>query len=296
MNEYIRTDLAKELRQACEIENVHGISYSEKKISSITIERMSITTEEGAGIIGRPIGKYITVDTGKPWEMDGDEKDLAERVLSRCIKELSPDNIKTVLVCCLGNREITSDSLGPLCADSLMVTRHIKQASPELFFSVGNIELASICPGVLSQTGIETAELIESAVNCVKPDLIIAVDALCARSSARLACTFQFTDTGISPGSGIGNHRKKIDKNSFGVPVIAVGVPTVVNSSTLVYDALSEAGIENTSESLQTVLDNSKSFFVSPKESDIAVKESAQMLSSALNRTFFYRGNHILYR
>ena len=296
MNEYIRTDLAKELRQATETENAHGISYSEKHFNEISVERMNITSEEGSKIIGRPIGRYITVDSGKVWLMEEEEKALCEKILCRCIRELMPENANSVLICGLGNRDITSDSLGPHCIDSLNITRHIKHASPDLFSAIGEIEVAALCPGVLSQTGIETAELIEGVAETVKPDLIVVIDALCARSSSRLASTFQLTDTGIAPGSGIGNRRKSLDKKSLGIPVVAVGVPTVVNSSTLVYDALYEAGIEEVEENLQKVLENNKTFFVSLKESDIAVKEAAQILSGALNKAFCSRGNHILYR
>lgn len=296
MNEYIQTDLAKEIREAQDIKNVRGISYSERRLGGITVERMSISTEEGSEIIGKSIGKYITVDTGKPWLMSEEEKDFATKILCRCINELSPEKHDSVLVCGLGNRDITSDSLGPMCVDYLTVTRHIKHASPELFSVIGKTEVASICPGVLSQTGIETAELIEGAINAVKPELLVVIDALSARSSSRLASTFQLTDAGIAPGSGIGNRRKSIDKKRLGIPVIAIGVPTVVNSSTLVYDALNEAGISDIGKSLKKVLENRKSFFVSLKESDIAVKESAEIISSAINKAFIRDGNHIMYR
>ena len=138
----------------------------------------------------------------------------------------------------------------------------------------------------MGQTGIETLELLQGAVDCVKPDLILAVDALAARSCDRLASTLQISDAGIAPGSGVGNHRAPITREAMGVPVIALGVPTVVNSATLVYDALEQAGIEEIGAPLQRVLKNGKSFFVSPKDSDVVTEEASRLLSDAIGAAF----------
>ena len=192
----------------------------------------------------------------------------------------------SVLTVGLGNRDITADALGPKTVDGLLVTRHIKEYKPDIFEKIGQREMSALCPGVVGQTGIETFELIEGAVKRVCPDLVIVIDALAARSVDRLATTVQISDTGIAPGSGIGNKRRRIDRESLGVPVLAVGVPTVVDSATLVYDALGRAGIEETSEELERVLENSRSFFVSLKESDVAVSESARLLANAINYAF----------
>lgn len=284
--QYIRTDLAKEAGECADITNKRGISYKEHRVFDIDISDMKITTEEGSAIIGKPMGRYITVECGKTWLMDDKKREKSCEVISQYIRELMPEGDKTVLVVGLGNRNITPDALGPICTDSLIVTRHIKDYDKELFEKLGQEEIAAIAPGVVGQTGVETLELIRGCVERVKPDVMIALDALAARSVDRLATTVQLSDAGIAPGSGIGNKRKEITKNTVGVPVIAIGVPTVVDSSTLVYDALSRAGIEEVDPTLEKVLENGRSFFVSLKESDVAIEESAKLISDALNRAF----------
>ncbi len=284
--DFIRTDLASEAREAANIDNIRGISYKETKVFDVSCADMEIKTEEGSAIIGKPVGRYVTVDCGKVWLLDDEAKDNVCSAIVRYIAELTPKRPRTVLVIGLGNRDITPDALGPRTVDGLIVTRHVKEYDRELFDKIGQEEIAAISPGVVGQTGIETLELIKGAVERVRPDVVIAVDALAARSVDRLATTVQLSDTGIAPGSGIGNRRREINRTSIGVPVIAIGVPTVVDSSTLVYDALSEAGIENVDSSLTRVLENGRSFFVSLKESDVAVGETAKLLSSALNRAF----------
>ncbi len=283
---FIRTDLASEAKEAANIENIRGISYHETEVRGVAVSDMKITSEEGSVIIGKPVGRYITVECKRSWLLSDEEKENIIASLADYITELVPKGDKTVLVVGLGNRDITPDSLGPRTIDGLIVTRHVKEFDPRLFDSIGQEEIAAIAPGVVGQTGIETLELIRGAVERVKPDVVIAVDALAARSVDRLGSTLQLSDTGISPGSGIGNRRREINRTSIGVPVIAIGVPTVVDSSTLVYDALSKAGIENIDSSLKSVLENGRSFFVSLKESDVAVAQSASLISSALNRAF----------
>ncbi len=284
--EFIRTDLASEAKEAANIENVRGISYRETELHGVATSDMKITSEEGSAIIGKPVGRYITVECKKSWLLSDEQKERVVSALTDYITELVPKGDKTVLVVGLGNRDITPDSLGPRTVDGLIVTRHVKEYDPRLFDSIGQEEVAAVAPGVVGQTGIETLELIRGAVERVKPDVVIAVDALAARSVDRLGSTLQLSDTGISPGSGIGNRRREINRTSIGVPVIAIGVPTVVDSSTLVYDALAKAGIEDIDDPLKKVLENGRSFFVSLKESDVAVAESASLISSALNRAF----------
>ena len=284
--DFIRTDLASEAREAADIDNIRGISYKETEVFDVPVADMKITTEEGSTIIGKPVGRYVTVECGKAWLLDDEAKDNVCSAIVQYITELTPKGPKTVLVIGLGNRDITPDALGPQTVDGLIVTRHVKEYDKDLFDKIGQEEIAAISPGVVGQTGIETLELIRGAVERVRPDVVIAVDALAARSVDRLATTVQLSDTGIAPGSGIGNRRREINRTSLGVPVIAIGVPTVVDSSTLVYDALSKAGIEDIDSSLTHVLENGRSFFVSLKESDVAVGETAKLLSSALNRAF----------
>ncbi|MBQ4136486.1 MAG: GPR endopeptidase, partial [Clostridia bacterium] len=158
-----------------------------------------------------------------------------------------------------------------------------KDHDAKLYASLGGRSVCAIAPGVIGQTGIESLELIRGAAIKVRPQAVIVIDALAAVELSHLATTVQITDTGIAPGSGIGNRRMRIDKESLGCPVIAIGVPTVVESSTLVYAALEEAGITDIDESLRTVLENGRGFFVTPKESDVVTTEVSRLLSEAIN-------------
>ena len=195
---------------------------------------------------------------------------------------------RCVLVAGLGNREITADSIGPKTVDRLTVTRHIREHDEALFNSYFRVPLCAIAPGVLGQTGIETAELVGGVAKTARPDLILAVDALAARATERLGATVQISDSGIFPGSGIGNRRSEISMRTLGVPVIAIGVPTVVNSATLVYDALQSAGYTEVDDRMERVLHEGESFFVSPRQSDRISESVADMLADAIDRLCLY--------
>ena len=197
-----------------------------------------------------------------------------------------PDPDFSVFVTGLGNAELTADALGPDTVSKLTATRHLREHELPLYREIGCSALSAFAPGVLGQTGIETLELLRGAVRSVKPDLVVAVDALAARSCKRLASTVQLSDAGIVPGSGVGNHRTAITADTLGVPVIALGVPMVVDSSTLVYDALQEAHIDDISDSLREVLENGRSFFVSPKESDVITRQVSELLARAISMAF----------
>jgi spore protease len=191
-----------------------------------------------------------------------------------------------VLVAGLGNSDITPDAIGPDSVRKLNVTRHLRALDEALYDTVGRCEISAVFPGVLGQTGIETVELIRGAAENARPDVVLAIDALAARSCERLAATVQLSDSGIHPGSGIGNNRKAICHETVGVPVIALGVPTVVDSSTLVYDALRRAGIEDVRPELRQVLENGRSFFVSPKESDVITERVSDLIADAVDTAF----------
>jgi spore protease len=186
----------------------------------------------------------------------------------------------------LGNDEITADAIGPETVRRIEVTRHLRTYLPEAYEQIGVCAISALSPGVLGQTGIETVELVRGAAENAKPDVIIAIDALAARSVTRLASTVQLSDAGINPGSGIGNNRRAICLDTVGVPVIALGVPTVVDSSTLVYDALERAGVDKVSRQLTEVLEQGKGFFVSPKESDVIVKKVSALLARSIGQAF----------
>ena len=214
---------------------------------------------------------------------------LIAREIRRFTRALSGKEINNdfcILVAGLGNLDITADSVGPLTAKKITVTRHLRNMAPQIYEDLGVCEISAFLPGVLGQTGIETLELIRGAVENSEPDIVIAVDALAARSCERLATTVQLSDSGINPGSGIGNLRKAISYETLGVPVISLGVPTVVDSSTLVYEALMKAGIDDVGEDLRSVLENGKSFFVTPKESDVISDGISTILAESITRAF----------
>lgn len=291
---YIRTDLAIET-VVVPAENKttdydkQDIEFIEENEDGIVITTMIVKTNLGAKKTGKSCGTYTTIIIGKIWFADEAEFEHIAEILASYIKKfadmLSP-GANNILVAGLGNRDITADSIGPLCINSINITRHIKEQDAKLFADIASSEISAVVPGVLGQTGIETSALVYGAVENVKPSLVIAVDALAARSTDRLATTVQLTDSGISPGSGIGNKRNAINRKTLGVPVLVIGVPTIVDSSTLVYSALEKAGIEQIDDKLTDVLENGRSFFVSLKECDIAVTELARLIARSINISF----------
>lgn len=287
MKMYQRTDLACEMPRDTA---GRGISASREKRYGFETEEIIVHKGAGEEAAGRPAGRYATLHCGKIWMLDKEESARAAAataaILSSFLTEATgtaPGRDSAILVAGLGNRFITPDSIGPRTADLITVTSHA--AGGEYLPAVlGCARVSAIAPGVLGQTGIEAASLVADAARAAKAEAIIAVDALAARSTARLATTIQIADTGIQPGSGIGNSRAAITKESCGVPVIALGVPTVVDSATLVWDALEKAGIDSPSEELTRVLENGRSYIVSPRESDQIAASVSALLASAVNR------------
>ncbi|MBQ5389619.1 MAG: GPR endopeptidase [Clostridia bacterium] len=292
MQDYtIHTDLA------CEAEASHdggkrGTAYAEEHIHGFSVARLTVQNETGAQTTGKRQGKYITIFTDLICDIDEKKFDQLTALIADEISALAQTLLQKtptcVLVAGLGNREITADSIGPRTVDRLTVTRHIEQHNKKLFDSFCRVPLCAVAPGVLGQTGIETAEMIRGVCDHASPDLVIVIDALAARSTARLGATVQISDNGISPGSGIGNRRGEISQKALGVPVIAVGVPTVVNSATLVYDALQNAGYTEIDEKIRRVLHEGESFFVSPRQSDRISDRVSVLLSAALDSLFLY--------
>ena len=285
---YIRTDLASESPVIEEKQNLNGVEVDEQTLDFGKALTIKITSDEGKELLGKDIGTYVTISFDNVLNMSNDTINKISAYLSDTIKRLTNNNPppSTVLVAGLGNRYITPDAIGPLSVKGVTVTRHIEYINKPLFDSLKMQNLSAISPGVIGQTGIETFEIIKSAVTNVTPDLLIVIDALASKSVDRLATTIQICDTGISPGSGIGNNNKEINKNSIGVPVIAIGVPTMVSSSTLVCDALEKAGINDIDDKLVDVLENGKSFFVTLNESDVVVSLLADIISNAINLAF----------
>lgn len=288
---YTRTDLAAESATDPKTTAQQGVSVTESDADGFHITTVKITDKSGEELIGKPIGSYVTVNVGRLWLDSGDAVSRAADTVADMIARLTETlvgkkDLYKVLVAGLGNRYITSDSIGPLTVKGINVTSHVKKLDPQLFGKLGRHSISAVSPGVSGQTGIETVKLIKNAVQSVSPDVVIAVDALAAKSTDRLGTTLQLCDTGISPGSGIGNLSQAINEETLGVPVIAIGVPTMVSSSTLVYDALEKGGITSISESVREVLDNGKSFFVTLNETDIAVSTLAALISSAIDKAF----------
>lgn len=270
-----RTDLAVEQREmtAKHSANVAVRQYARQNANVTEIE---ILNDEGAQELGKPKGKYITMEI-PAFSHDSELLDGRLTAMTESIRTLLPETDGPVLVAGLGNEDVTPDALGPRTAHGIFATRHIDRA---LASELGFGELRDVCAitfGVLGQTGMETAETIRGIVNTIHPAAVITVDALAARSLQRLGKTVQLTDTGITPGSGVGNSRARLDKETLGVPVIAIGVPTVVDAVTLVRDFTSEHKMAKEKE------DEAKAMMVCPREIDVTIRRAARFLALSLN-------------
>ncbi len=309
----IRTDLALETQEKMQEDHIElkGVRFLEEKINkSLTISTVVIETENGAKTMGKPRGTYITIEAGNMDEEDEDYHREISVQLAKIIKKLIKGKKEelSVLVVGLGNREVTPDALGPRVVDNLFITRHIvKEYGKYAFGSEKVNRISSIVPGVMAQTGMESLEIIHGIIDETKPDLVIAVDALAARSTKRLNRTIQVTDTGINPGSGVGNHRHGLNEKSLGVPVISIGIPTVVDAATIVNDtmfnliaALSQnRAFDMLGSSLEELNDGEKyelirellapnlnAMFVTPKDIDESVKRLSFTISEGINIAF----------
>lgn len=270
-----------------------GVERSTERHAACILHRMTVATSEAAVALGRPIGTYVTLECAPLHQLDRTETSRITELLSEELRGMTralcgrfPGGQLGVLVAGLGNAKLTADAIGPETVSRLHATRHLREHDPSLFRALGCSALSALAPGVLGETGIETLELLRGAVRSVRPDLVVVVDALAARDCARLASTIQLSDSGIVPGSGIGNLRTAITSETLGVPVIALGVPTVVDSATLVCDALERAHIGEISDELAAVLENGRSFFVSPKESDLICAAVSALLADAITAAF----------
>lgn len=278
----IRTDLALESKERLEADKdeMRGVIFEEEfdEKRNVTITKVRIETENGAKSIGKPIGTYLTLEAPDMVMPDeGSHREISE-VLSWQLRGLISENTESVLVVGLGNREVTPDALGPEVIGNLYITRHILKEYGQYAFPEKKVAaISGIVPGVMAQTGMETLEIIKGIIHETKPQLVIAIDALAARSVKRLGRTIQLADTGINPGSGVGNHRKGLNKETLGVPVIAIGVPTVVDAATIVYDVCQDAA---------KIPNGVTGMFVTPKNIDEMVKNLSYTISEALNMTF----------
>lgn len=306
----IRTDLALETQEKMQEDKVDlkGVSYFEEEVDkNLVISTVVIETENGAKTMGKPKGTYITIEAGNMDEEDEDyHREISEQ-LAKVIQKLMPVKKEevSVLVVGLGNRAVTPDSLGPRVVDNLYITRHILNEYGRFAFGKeGMNRISSIVPGVMAQTGMESMEIVAAVVKETEPDFVIVVDALAARNTKRLNRTIQVTDTGINPGSGVGNHRHGLNEKSLGVPVVAIGIPTVVDAATIVNDTMSTllTALSQNEEwkrignSIEELNDAEKYelirellspglniMFVTPKDIDESVKRLSFTISEGIN-------------
>lgn len=294
-----RTDLALEVRESFEKDNVEiqGVilkeDYDKKK--DIRVTTVTIKDQKGADAMRKPIGTYITIEAPRLGEEDESFHEPITKEIAKYIKQLAGDVAnREILVAGLGNREVTPDALGPQVVDNLFITRHlIKEFGTKFFDQEMNGNISAISPGVMAQTGMEASEVLRGIIRETMPKLVIVIDALAARSVHRLNTTVQITDTGINPGSGVGNNRKALNKDSLGVDVIALGVPTVVDAATIVGDTMeqfmSKQGFKDNeihqfmNELNQETMGN---MFVTPKNIDESIKRISYTISEALNKCF----------
>ena len=308
----IRTDLALESQERLKEERgtVKGVRFhEEKREHGVVVSTVVIETENAAHAMGRPKGTYVTIEA--PEMVESKEKSMREREgkpVDRDMEETAQDLADklrqgldvSVLVVGLGNREVTPDALGPRVVDNLFITRHIMNEFGRYAFSDEDVSrISGIVPGVMAQTGMECVEILRGVVKETNPDFVITVDALAARNVKRLGRTIQLTDTGITPGSGIGNHRNAINRESIGVPVISLGVTTVVDAATIVSDAMttlieamSLADLQELDERERQELAREllspqlNGLFVTPKNIDDSIKTLSFLISEGLNVAF----------
>ena len=305
----IRTDLALEATEICEEQStaLDGVVVDTKELEDCTITTVEIINEIGSKIMNKEIGKYITLESDL---MKFDDDDSREKVINYLKDELieifGTDQSKKTLIIGLGNWNITSDALGPRAVSKTLVTRHIfKNYNKD--YDDDFSEVAALSPGVMGITGIETVEIVKSIVDKIKPDRVVAIDALASRKMDRVNSTIQISTGGIAPGGGVGNKRKALDKSYWGVDVIAIGVPTVVDAATLTIDVLDlaidnliEVSQENSEfykmltklkeeEKYQLIKDSldpyDKNLIVTPKDIDETIENLAIIISEGLNRS-----------
>lgn len=278
-----RTDLALEARElwqesAGTATKLAGVKAAEKKVQGYPVTRIDILDRRGEAALGKPVGSYRTLDLSAFWQRSEGFFDRAVRAVGQQLRELIPES-GSVLVAGLGNAAMTPDAVGPLAADSVLITRHLIAAMPRQFS--GFRPVAVLRTGVLGATGVESAEAVRGLAAQIHPALIIAVDALASRRMGRLCNTIQFSDTGIIPGSGVGNHRAALNRETLGVPVIAVGVPTVVDAATLAADLLEESGLPDIRpEQLQS---SPGSLMVTPRDIDQQVRDLGKVIGYGIN-------------
>ncbi len=304
-----RTDLALERRNlyrtANNIKNeIDGIETEEEKVGNdILTTRVKVLSKQGEEAINKPIGNYITIDIKNLKVANEDEMQKASEVVTKELKALIDKHVSSkdpVLVVGLGNLYVTPDALGPKVINEIDITRHLLEYMPEVL-NEDTRSVSAVSPGVLGTTGIETQEILKGIVQNINPKLIIIIDALSSRSIERISSSIQIADTGIVPGAGVGNTRKELTKDSLGVPVIAIGIPTVVEAATIAADSLTmfiqkvqeqaksndflnQLQEEDKYEIIKEVLSpNDYNFIVTPKEIDELIENMKDIVARGIN-------------
>ena len=289
----IRTDLAMESAGAMGGRELPGVQISEWETGGVTLTEVKIETDEGARLLGKPVGLYVTLECEGVKRRNVEARRAMSALLGEELARLLPDdNGAPVLVAGLGNRTVTPDSLGPLTVDRTLVTRHLYAERPELTRR-GMTPVCAVAPGVLGVTGVETSEMVRAISQAVRPRAVVAVDSLAARAVSRVASTVQLTDTGIRPGSGVGNHRAALTAETLGAPVLAVGVPMVIYAATIARDAFGLLSKDDDSPEHEQALDamakellsgSLDEMIVTPHEVDDLVSDAAAILAGGINR------------
>ena len=278
-----RTDLALEARElwqesAGKTTRISGVRARTVKQQGYAVTKVEILNDRGAEALRKPVGTYLTVDlTPYAARKDG-FFDRAVAVVGGQLKELLPER-GSVLVVGLGNRAMTPDAVGPLSLEHVLVTRHLITALPRHFSAFRGV--AALAPGVLGSTGVDSGEAVAALAKEVRPAAVIAVDALVARRTGRVCTTIQLSDTGIVPGSGVGNHRAPLNAETLGIPVIAVGVPTVVDGATIAADILEESGAAEVDA--DRLRQTAAPVLVTPRDIDQQVRELAKVVGYGIN-------------
>ena len=267
----VRTDLALELAEG------RRVQQRTQTLEGFSLHTVTVT--ESDTDFGRPPGRYATLSSRDLLRRETDAFPRACRAVAQILRQLAPSNQDPrapVLVIGLGNRAVTPDAIGPLCCQNVLATRHLVEQSPEQFRAFRPV--AVLAPGVLGTTGVETGELVLGVIDRIHPELILAVDALAARRLSRLMCTIQMTDTGIVPGSGVGNARTALTQTALGVPVLSIGVPTVVDGATLAADIAQQSGAQ-----CEALDDLNTPVLVTTRDVDQQTADAARVIGYGIN-------------
>lgn len=265
---YGRTDLASEAHQIASrgvrSGRLEGVSARQEEINGLPVTAVEVLNEKGAEAIGKPVGKYFTLELEGHFERGSDAFPDAAATVAELIRRCGAvDRSRKIFIAALGNPDITPDALGPLAASNILVTRHLKASAPKEFACFRATVLCRT--GVLGTTGMESALQVKTLCQEMKPDLVIAIDALAGAEASRLCRTIQICSTGISPGSGVGNDREALNEESLGVPVVAIGVPTVIDAAYFTDDP------------------KLKAMFVTPRDIDSAVRTAGRLIGYGIN-------------